>query len=216
MGRSGKGDSNLFAIDYDAIETTLRDANERLIKRGADLLAAFSRMPDSLASDEDVTSARRFAGQLDEATKEARRARLSDGRPFKDATATVKAFFDGIEKPIKEALEVVLKRLTDAAHRSRPGPDDIPVSAPAPVGIDISGETIVTAKSYQSPQLTPPHEEIQLAWSIEGFDRAKLDLEALRNYLTDAAILAACRKHLAGHGPHKLLGVSYCEVAQPK
>ena len=128
MGRSGKANSNLFAIDYDAIETTLGDANERLIKRSADLLAAFSRMPNSLLSDEDVTSARRFAGQLDDATKEARRARLSDGRPFKDAAATVKAFFDGIEKPIKAALEIVLKRLTDAAHRGRPEPDDIPAT----------------------------------------------------------------------------------------
>lgn len=216
MQRSGKSNSNLFAIDYDAIETTIRDANERLINRSSDLLAAFSRMPDSLASDEDATNARRFAGQLDKAIREVRRARLSDGRPFKDATATVKAFFDGIDKPLKDALEFVLRRLTDAAHRSRPTPDDIPVSAPAPVGIDIFGETIVTAKTHQTPQPISSHEEIKLVWSIEGFDRTKLDLEALRCHLTDVAIFAACRKHLADHGPHKLVGVNYREVAQPK
>ena len=33
MRRPTKSDSNLFAIDFDAIETTLRDANESLIDR---------------------------------------------------------------------------------------------------------------------------------------------------------------------------------------
>lgn len=216
MRSSSKGNSNLFAIDHAAIEATLKDANEPLIKRGADLIAAYARMPESLVSDDDVTRARRFSGQLDEAIKEIRKARLSDGRPFKTATATVKAFFDGIDKPIKQALENVLTRLTDAADRGRPAPDDIPEAAKAPVGIDVSGETIITAKSQQSPEPASPRAEIQLAWSIEAVDRATLDLEALRSYLTDASLLAACRKHLATNGPHKLGGVSYREVAQPK
>jgi hypothetical protein len=211
-----KSDSNLFAIDYDAIKTTLTDANAPLLKRRADLLAAFSRAPESLALDEDVTRARRFAGQLDKAIRDARRARLSDGRPFRDASATVKTFFAEIENPLKEALQAILKRLTDASHRSRPRPADPPVSEPTPLGIDISGKTIATAGSHQPPQSTDPHAEIPLAWSIERFDRAALDLEALRNCLTDAAILVACRRHLADHGPHALAGVVYREVAQAK
>lgn len=206
-------DSNLFAIDYDAIETTLAEANAPLLKRRADLLAAFSRAPDPLVGDEDVSRVRRFAGQLDDAIRETRRARLADGRPFRDASATVKKFFDEIEKPLKEALQAILKRLTDAAHRSRPKPAD---PTPIAVGMDLTGKTIATAESSQGMRSTMPQEQIRLIWSITGFNRRALDLEALRAYLTDAAILAACRKHLADHGPQKLAGVVYREVAQAK
>jgi hypothetical protein len=38
--------SNLFAIDFDAIETILQDANDQLMDRSVELLSAFSRMPE--------------------------------------------------------------------------------------------------------------------------------------------------------------------------
>ncbi len=214
MRRPRTSDSNLFAIDYDAISATLADANAPLLRRRDDLLAASARVPEQLDTDEDVDRARRFAGQLDEAIRETRKARLSDGRPFRDALATVKRFFDEIDKPLQNASRSILKRLTDAAHRVRPTPGETPVPAPpAAIGIDHSGEAIVTTAPHRSPH--PLHPEIKLAWSIEDFDRATLDLEALRDYLTEAAILAACRKHLADHGPQKLSGAVYQEVAQP-
>lgn len=214
MRRRKTSDSNLFAIDYDAIVTTLAEANAPLLKRRADLLAAFSRAPDPLALDDDIVRARRFAGQLDEAIRAARRARSADGRPFRDASATVKAFFDEIDKPLKQALQAILKRLTDAAHRGRARQIEAP--EPVPVGMNLTGKTIATADASQPPQSAAPHADIRLVWSIEGFDRQALDLEALRGYLTDASILAACRKHLAEHGPEKLAGAVYREVAQPK
>lgn len=217
MGRPPKGDSNLFAIDHDAIRATLADANGRLLGRRDDLLTAFSRVPELLATEEDVDRARRFAGQLDQSIRNARQARLSDGRPFRDAVDSVKDFFGEIEKPLQAALRVILKRLTDAAQRGRPKQSDPPVPAPStPVGIDTSGETIITAAPNQPPRSAGIDGEIRLAWSIEGFDIATLDLEALRNYLTKASILAACRKHLADHGPRKLSGVAYREVALPE
>jgi hypothetical protein len=215
MRQSRKSNSNLFAIDYGAIETTLKDANARLLKRRDDLLAAFSRAPDPLALDEDINRARHFAKQLEEAIREASKARLSDGRPFRDASATVKAFFDEIEKPLKKTLQAILKRLTDAAHQSHSAPSTSPVPTSTPVAIDTSGEIIATAELRLPSQSGSQHAEIRLTWEIEGYDRAGLNLEALRKYLTDAAILAACRKHLADHGPHKLDGVVYREVAQP-
>jgi len=214
MQRSHGSNSNLFAIDYGAIETTLRDANARLLKRRDDLLAAFARAPAPLALDEDIDRARHFAKQLERAIREAKRARLSDGRPFRDASATVKVFFDEIEKPLKNTLQAILKRLTDAAHQSQSTPSTPPVPTSTPVGIDTSGEIIATAELHPPSQPGAQHAEIQLAWEVEGYDRTGLNLEALRNYLTDAAILAACRKHLADNGPHKLDGVVYREVAQ--
>jgi hypothetical protein len=216
MQRPRTSDSNLFAIDHDAIKSTLADANAPLLKRRDDLLAACSRAPERLESDEDVTRARRFAGQLDEAIEEARKARLSDGRPFRDASATVKSFFDEIEKPLQSASRTILKRLTDTAHRGRRYQAEPPMpEPPTAVGIDVSGEAIVTSMPQQTTHSADAHPEIRLVWSIQGFDRSTLNLEALRDFLTDASILAACRKHLAVHGPHKLQGVEYEEVAQP-
>jgi len=131
MPKSGKSDSNLFAIDHGAIETILGDANAPLIRRNTDLLAAFERMPVSLGSEDDVIRAGRFVKQLKAAVRETAKARLSDGRPFADATATVKSFFQKYEEPLKAALEVVLGRLTDAAVRARPAPDGGPVEEAA-------------------------------------------------------------------------------------
>ncbi len=217
MQRPRAQDSNLFAIDHDAIRATLADANAPLLRRRDDLLGASGRAPELLDSDQDIDRARLFARQLDEAIREARVARLSDGRPFRAASATVKRFFDEIEEPLKRASRTILKRLTDTAHRGRRNQTETPVSAPpTPVGIDVSGEAVVTAPPLHSPTAAAAHREIMLVWSIESFDRATLDLEALRDYLTEASILAACRKHLADHGPRQLPGAVYREVAQPK
>ena len=54
---------------------------------------------------------------------------------------------------------------------------------------------------------------IRLDWEILSFDHAAIDLEALRPFLTEASILAACRKHLEENGPNTLDGVRYRQVA---
>lgn len=216
MPRSRITDSNLFAIDHEAIRKTLAEANKSLLKRCDDLLAAFSRVPEDLNSDENIQRAKLFARQLNEAAREARDARLSDGRPFRDATSTVKAFFDEIENPLQSASQSIVNRLTAAAQESRRTQSAPPLpEPPAPLGIDSAGEVVVTS-SAQSSSTSPDYgSEIPLVWAVQSFDRSVLDLEALRDYLTDASILAACRKHLAIHGPHKIDGVKYEEVAEP-
>ncbi len=80
----------------------------------------------------------------------------------------------------------------------------------------MAGVAIVSAHPGHAAE--PPLEEaqVELVWSVEGFDRETLDLEALRSYLTETAILLACRRHLADHGPHSLPGASYRQIAQPK
>ena len=89
------GDSNLFAIDCDAIKKVLAEANAQLLRRRDNLLAALSRAPDFLCSEEAIVRALRFAALLKEATAEARAARISDGRPFQIAAAAIKMRFCG-------------------------------------------------------------------------------------------------------------------------
>jgi hypothetical protein len=139
---------------------------------------------------------------------------LSDGRPFKDAGTKVNAFFERTEKPLKQAHATVLERLTEAAKQVQSIEEIAPVTPPEPIDIGVSGETVITAVPPQPSQPKSTREEIELTWSVNDFDRANLDLEALRSYFTEAQILAACRKHLDDHGPNMLEGVRYRKVAQ--
>ena len=140
--------------------------------------------------------------------------------------APVKAFFEQVENPLKSALDAMMEKLTAAARRKqaqaetlpgRSGPGEAGEAGEAEadvVGIDVSGNPVVTSESVQ-PQRPEPGPEIRLVWSVERFERSQLDLEALRPYLTDHAIMMACQKHLAEHGPHTLAGAFYCETARP-
>jgi len=214
MARSRRSNSNLFAFDYEVIRTTLTDANEQLLTRRASLLDEFSKAPEMIMSQDDIHGAQKLAKQLGAAIKDARSARLSDGRPFQDAIQTVKEFFGETEKPLKDALQELRHRLTSAAHKAQTTSPASPVSEPTNMGTNVSGETIATATPHPPEEEITSQVEISLDWEIEGFERSLLDFESLRPYLTDNAIIVACRKHLADHGPNKLVGVQYHQVAR--
>jgi hypothetical protein len=228
MARTPRG-RNLFAIDQASIESTLAEANGALITGRDKLLRAFRTIPESLDTIEDIDRAQAFAKDLDDLLTEAKKARLSDGKPFTEAGKTVKDFFARIEGPLKATMDELHQRVTQAARRqqrkaaeeaahvaaaeaaARRSADVLPLrppAAPEPVAIvrGQGGASVITK--------VEPSASIPLVWIVDGFDRDAIDLEALRPHLTDAAILAACRKHLAAHGPNALLGVTYDQVAE--
>lgn len=209
MRKSGKpADSNLFAIDHEAILAVLKDANWKLLQRRDELLAALQRMPEKLQQSDQIERASVFMTQLQNAVSECRDARLSDGRPFTMASATVKSFFDDIDGPLRTALRSVKKSLTAAALKIRALDGG---KSSQPIGIDSRGNEIVTAAIQPLPPRQPGG-GIRLEWAVLGFERETLDLGALRPFLTDSAIMAACKKHLAANGPHRLSGVEYAEA----
>lgn len=221
---------NLFAIDQAQIESTLSEANHALIVGRDKLLRAFRTIPDSLDTIEDIDKAQAFAAELEELQGEARKARLSDGKPFTEAGKTVKDFFARIEGPLKATMDELHRRVTQAALRqqrraaeearaaaaaeaaaARRGAQILPLHRPPAVP-----EAIAIVRGQEgAPVITKvePSSQIPLQWIVEGFDRTAIDLEALRPYVTDAAILAACKKHLDDHGPNKLPGVTYGQTA---
>ena len=73
-----------------------------------------------------------------------------------------------------------------------------------------------TPESHNPPLANVLGPEIELVWSVKDIDRATLDLEKLRKYLSEASLFTACRKHLKEHGPETIKGVWYEEVAEPK
>ena len=117
----------------------------------------------------------------------------------------MQSFYKDIEIPLKNALQITLDRLIDAAHRSRPE------EQPRTVGIGREGEPIITSAAQTLPVLGP---NVQLAWEIESIDSTTLDLEKLRNFFTEAELRNACRRRLREYGPEQITGVVYREVAK--
>lgn len=58
------GRNNIFAIDFDAVAQTIKDANENLANRHEDLMAARDRMPATLHKNDEVVKAKKFAEHL--------------------------------------------------------------------------------------------------------------------------------------------------------
>ncbi len=205
---------NLFAVDYESISSTLTEANRILLDRRDVLMADFGRIPKSLQTMPDIDVAQGFAKKINELLDEAKRARLDDGRPFTEASKTVKSFFDRIDGPLKAILAELTSRITVAAKKQQQlaaleaTKNATASSAPASIGAH-TGKPILAVVSIQSGTPSAP----ALEWVVEDFDRQNLDLDALRPYLTDAAIFVACRKHLEAHGPNKLRGVAYDQRA---
>jgi hypothetical protein len=205
--------SNLFAIDHDAIRAVLADANRRLIERKNELCSALLRVPETLSAPDHIARAQVFTKQLQAALRESRSSRLSDGRPFRDATATVTSFFAQIDGPLQAAAATMRERLTEAAlrvesNRSKTG-DSVSV------GVDFGGNETVAAKTSTVDKLsTQPN--IDLDWEVNGVDRKSLDLEALRYFFTDACLMTAAKRHLAAHGPRSLRGITYRRTASTK
>ena len=212
MPGSARRDSNLFAIDHDALRAVLADANRRLVGRKDELCSALPRVPEVLLVLDQIARAKVFAKQLQDAICELRSSRLSDGRPFREATATVTAFFRQIDEPLQAAVEIIGERLTEAALRDRnnqAGPD-----RSVSVGVDMSGNEVVASKPVAS--LGSGDTAIDLDWEVDGLQRKDLDLEALRPFFTDACLMTACRKHLAARGPQSLIGVTYRQSARTR
>lgn len=207
--RRGSGDSNLFAINHDVIRSVLEEANQKLLRRRDELLAALQRAPEVLTTPADIEKTQLFLHQLGKAISETREARLSDGRPLRAAALTVRKFFVEIEEPLKLASQAVKDRLTRAALKSRPL---VPNATFPPIAVDFQGEVVISAEHAPVEPIGQPL-EIQLDWCVESVDLASVDLESLRHYFTEASVLAACRKHLAANGPNKIAGVSYKEIA---
>ncbi len=52
-----------------------------------------------------------------------------------------------------------------------------------------------------------------MSWEVTSIEPETIDLEALREHLSEAVLLNAARKHLKASGPHTLRGATYKQVA---
>jgi hypothetical protein len=73
-----------------------------------------------------------------------------------------------------------------------------------------TGEVLGEATPARADE-TAAGDGVRMTWQVESVSREAVDLEGLRPYLTDTALLNAARHHLKHHGPHSLKGASYAE-----
>lgn len=203
------GVRNLFTVDCNAILSTLIEANSSLLKRRDETLAEFQRLPDRLILSQDLETARGFAEKAREAQSVARNERLSDEKPFKEGLKTISDFYQEIEKSLGMALRSALDRLGECAAQDE-REKTITTTNSQVVAVNNTHEAAVRTNT-QSDVLG---NRIRLAWRIKSVNPKTVDLEELREYLTEKSLLAACRKLLVAQGNRIIAGVEFERTAE--
>lgn len=210
--------NNLFAINNEAVLRAIEEANKPIVDHHNALMGALDRVPVRLETEEEVNRAKRFAGQLEVSNKNCRRVRLEDTKPIRELLKKVEGFFKNMEKEAADARKVVLDKLSDAGRRlNTPTRRDPEQDQETNVNETIitnpqTGEVYGTAPSRIS-QFMPDEDLIPLTWRVSQVDRDDVDLEALRPFISETAVLNAARAHMREHGPNVLRGVTYTQEA---
>lgn len=206
--------SNLFAIDLDAAERVVTEANPELLRRHAQLMAAFQRLPSSFETADNIARAKTFARQLRESASQCRATRLSDTRPLRDLLRRVDTFFKKMEKEAIDACSVVVDQLSSL------GPASPTAGSPGNLGATVDQPSATVLISAESGEIlgsgslsSHPRRTTGFDWVVSGVDRDTVDLEALRPFLTEASLLHAARAHLKAEGPNALFGATYKQRA---
>ena len=114
MPRNYKG-NNLFSIDLEAIERVLEDANSPMLSQAEQIISKAIEYPNEINENAEAEELKSFLAQLRLQTKQVAQARLSDGRPFSDASKVVKAWFGKTEGKLKTADKRISKILSSYA-----------------------------------------------------------------------------------------------------
>ena len=220
--------SNLFAIDFGAIEAVLEDANRELIAASNQILERSRQFPENLNDNKTAEKLANFLRELEKQKKEVSQARLADGRPFTDASKVVKRWFSHTENELKEvesqlkdrlakfSISAAIKanevRISNEQNQSQPQ-----VEREHPIGQSLTGDVIVTVNTGAKTPLTSSQQEpevpnVKLTWQVKDWEIENLNLEMLRHHFSDGAIRYAINAHIKENGPNKIPGVAYEQV----
>tara|TARA_B100001121_G_C18618479_1_gene588107 strand:- start:446 stop:1081 length:636 start_codon:yes stop_codon:yes gene_type:complete len=204
--------SQLFNLDLESIKKTVLDANIQLFDIRDQLLSRFGALPQSLDTNDDEVECLKLVEEIEDILKDSKKTRLKDGKPFRQAAGEIKNVFDDVDDPLKFALQNLRHRLTKRAFDTKDNPltdaeyqDNENIINLDDFATTDRGESIVKS-SFASPN-------ISLSWKIADFDINTINLEELRHYFSETAVVAALKKHLKDHGPHKVNGVKYEQSA---
>ena len=225
MFDKSKSNKTLFNVDFEAIKSTLSSANSLLVERGKVLINTYERLPITIDSSSDLESYNKYVKESESFSKETRSQRLSNSKPFRDATKVVNDFFKAIDDPIDRELRVVKdrinrkmrdefeKQLEDAQQEEMSEDQD---NFEKPLISTNDGEIVMEAKtevkSNNERTVSLDQTKVQLNYAVDSYDVNNLDFNKLAKYFTDASIMTALKKHLEAEGA-VLDGVKYETIA---
>lgn len=103
--------------EEDPLRARLHEQQADLMRRRDELLAASTRVPDAIETEEEAQRAADFVKQITAAIKAAEGRRVAEKEPFLVSSRTVDGFFKGITEPLDRVKPGILQKLTAFQRR---------------------------------------------------------------------------------------------------
>ena len=219
MFNNDKSNRNLFNVDFEAIKSTLINANSLLVEQSNTLINSYELLPTQIDSSDDLDCYKKYLKESEEFSKISKNNRLANSKSFREATKVINDFYKDIEEPIAREVRVVKGKINKKAREefNRQQEQGLQINKDNSVSeqaliSNSDGEIIVETNDSQKSEdnmiISIEDTKMKMNYVVRDYKIEKLDFNKLSRYFTDAAILTACKKHLEAEG-NKLEGVEY-------
>lgn len=222
MFNNDRSNRNLFNVDFEAIKTTLVNANSLLIEQSNILLNSYELLPTQINSPEDLANYKKYLKDSEEFSKLSKNNRLANSKSFREATKVVNDFYKDIDEPIVREVRIIKEKINNKAREEfKQQQEKLNISEnnlehEQTLVSNSDGEIIIETNDNQKTEdsmvISIEDTKMKLNYIVKDYKIEKLDFNKLSRYFTDAAIMTACKKHLEAEG-NKLEGVEYESIA---
>ena len=218
MFNNDRSNRNLFNVDFEAIKTTLVNANSLLIEQSNILINSYELLPTQINSPEDLANYKKYLKDSEEFSKVSKNNRLANSKSFREATKVVNEFYKDIDEPIVREVRIIKEKINNKAREEfKQQQEKLNISEnnlehEQTLVSNSDGEIIIETNDNQKTEdsmvISIEDTKMKLNYIVKDYKIEKLDFNKLSRYFTDAAIMTACKKHLEAEG-NRLEGVEY-------
>ena len=218
MFNNDRSNRNLFNVDFEAIKTTLVNANSLLIEQSNILINSYELLPTQINSPEDLANYKKYLKDSEEFSKLSKNNRLANSKSFREATKVVNDFYKDIDEPIVREVRIIKEKINNKAREEfKQQQEKLNISEnnlehEQTLVSNSDGEIIIETNDNQktgdSMIISIEDTKMKLNYIVKDYKIEKLDFNKLSRYFTDTAIMAACKKHLEAES-NRLEGVEY-------
>ena len=218
MFNNDRSNRNLFNVDFEAIKTTLVNANSLLIEQSNILINSYELLPTQINSPEDLADYKKYLKDSEEFSKVSKNNRLANSKSFREATKVVNDFYKDIDEPIVREVRIIKEKINNKAREEfKQQQEKLNISEnnlehEQTLVSNSDGEIIIETNDNQKTEdsmvISIEDTKMKLNYIVKDYNIEKLDFNKLSKYFTDAAIMTACKKHLEAEG-NRLEGVEY-------
>jgi hypothetical protein len=218
MFNNDRSNRNLFNVDFEAIKTTLVNANSLLIEQSNILINSYELLPTQINSSEDLANYKKYLKDSEEFSKVSKNNRLANSKSFREATKVVNDFYKDIDEPIVREVRIIKEKINNKAREEfKQQQEKLNISEnnlehEQTLVSNSDGEIIIETNDNQKTEdsmvISIEDTKMKLNYIVKDYKIEKLDFNKLSRYFTDAAIMTACKKHLEAEG-NRLEGVEY-------